>query len=178
METKPAIGVIANRMMALSAAILLSITLDACYEFVPAESDVLVPGKPIAVEINDQGRVGLGTLIGPEVRRLSGTLVSQSDQDYQMRVTELTFLNDRSSEWSGEPVTIPRQFARTVYEQKLDHGRTVVATLVSGGLVVGGILASSLSGRGGSDEGSSKPPPPPPNSQRILRSLFSVRLFW
>jgi len=162
MAQKCETGVIANRVMALSAAALLSGALNGCYEFVPAQSDVLVPGKPIALEINDQGRVGLGTQIGTEVRRLSGTLVSQSDQDYRLRVTELTFLNDRTSQWSGEQVTVPRQYARTVFEQKLSHGRTMLATFVSGGLVVGGILVSALAGRGGSSPDPSKPPPPPP----------------
>ena len=149
--------------MALSAATLLSGSLNACYEFVPAQTDVLLPGKPIALEINDQGRVGLGNQIGVEVRRLSGTLVSQTDQDYQLRVTELTFLNDRTSQWSGEQVRVPRQFARTVFEQRLSPGRTMMATALSAGLVVAGILVSSLSGRGGSTQDSSKPPPPPPN---------------
>jgi hypothetical protein len=94
---------------------------------------------------------------------LSGTLVSQSDQDYQMKVTELTFLNDRTSQWSGEQVTVPRQYARTVFEQKLSSGRTLMATAVSAGLILTGILVSSLSGRGGGGGDPSKPPPPPPN---------------
>jgi len=163
MRRKFRVIVIANRVMALFAATLLSGALNACYEFVPAQSDVLIPGKPVALEINDQGRVSLGTVIGPEVRRVSGTLLSQSDQDYQMRVTQLTFLNNRTSRWSGEQLTVPRQFARTVFEQRLSHGRTMAATLVSAGLVVGGILVSTLVGRGGTDQGSSKPPPPPPD---------------
>jgi hypothetical protein len=163
MTRKHRVKAIGNRVMALSAATLLSGSLNACYEFVPAQTDVLLPGKPIALEINDQGRVGLGNQIGAEVRRLSGTLVSQTDQDYQLRVTELTFLNDRTSQWSGEQVRVPRQFARTVFEQKLSGGRTLMATAVSAGLIVAGILVASLSGRGGSGQDSSKPPPPPPN---------------
>jgi hypothetical protein len=159
-----AFGLIVNRAMALSAAALLSGALNGCYEFVPAQSDVLAPGKPIALEINDQGRVGLGNQIGTEVRRLSGTLVSQSDQDYSLRVTELTFLNNRTSQWSGERVTVPRQFARTVFEQRLSGGRTMMATAVSAGLIVAAILVGSLTGRGGSSPDPSKPPPPPPGS--------------
>ena len=163
MARKFGIGETANRVMALAAAALLSGALNGCYEFVPAQSDVLVPGKPIALEINDRGRVELGALVGSEVRRLSGTLISQSDQDYRMRVTELTFLNDRTSHWSGEQLTVPRQYARTVFQQRLSHGRTMAATLASAGLVVGGILVSVLAGRGGSPQDPSKPPPPPPD---------------
>jgi hypothetical protein len=153
-----------NRTVALSAALLLSGVLNGCYEFVPAQTDVMAPGQPIALEINDQGRVGLGNVIGAEVRRLSGTLVTQSDQEYEMRVTELTFLNDRTSRWSGEEVRVPKQYARTVFEQRLSRGRTVMATLISAGLIVGGILTSSLSGRSGSEGGVGKPPPPPPGT--------------
>jgi hypothetical protein len=153
-----------NRTVALSAALLLSGVLNGCYEFVPAQTDVMVPGKPIALEINDQGRVGLGNVIGAEVRRLSGTLVTQSDQEYEMRVTELTFLNDRTSRWSGEEVKVPKQYARTVFEQRLSRGRTVMATLISAGLIVGGILTSSLSGRSGNEGGVGKPLPPPPGT--------------
>jgi hypothetical protein len=151
-----------NRTVALCAALLLSGALNGCYEFVPAQSDVLAPGKPIALEINDQGRVGLGDKIGAEVRRVSGTLVAQSDQDYEMRVTELTFLNDRTSQWSGEDLRVPKQYARTVFEQRLSHGRTMMATLVSAGLIVAAILTSSLIGSGGNDTGGGKPLPPPP----------------
>jgi hypothetical protein len=154
---------VGNRTVALSAALLLSGVLNGCYEFVPAPSDAVAPGQPIAVEINDQGRVGLGNVIGAEVRRLSGTLISESDQQLEMRVTELTFLNDRTSQWSGEHLTVPKQYARTVFEQKLSRGRTVMATVVSAGLIVAAILTSSLSGRGGNDGGVGKPPPPPPN---------------
>lgn len=162
MTRKIRVGVIGNRVMALSAAALLSGALNGCYEFVPAQTDVLVPGKPIALEINDQGRVGLGNQIGAEVRRLSGTLVSQSDQDYSLRVTELTFLNNRTSQWSGERVTVPRQYARTVFEQRLSGGRTMMATAVSAGLIVAAILVGSLTGRGGSSPDPPAPPPPPP----------------
>jgi hypothetical protein len=38
-----------------------------------------------------------------------------------------------------------------------------MATAVSAGLIVAGILVSSLSGRGGGGGDPSKPPPPPPN---------------
>jgi hypothetical protein len=153
-----------NRTVALCAAVLLSGALNGCYEFVPAQTDVMAPGKPIALEINDQGRVGLGNVIGAEVRRLSGTLVSQSDQDYEMRVTELTFLNDRTSQWSGEELKVPKQYARTVFEQRLSRGRTLTATLVSAGLILAAILSSSLTGSGGNDGGVGKPPPPPPGT--------------
>ncbi|MDB4872041.1 MAG: hypothetical protein JWL97_3045 [Gemmatimonadales bacterium] len=162
MPKQHGLRVIGNRVTALAGAALLSGALNGCYEFVPAQTDVLVPGKPIALEINDQGRVGLGSEIGTEVRRLSGTLVSQSDQDFQLKVTELTFLNDRTSRWSGEQVRIPRQFARTVFEQRLSGGRTLMATAVSAGLIVAAIVVGKLSGRGGSGQDSSKPPPPPP----------------
>jgi hypothetical protein len=153
-----------NRTAALCAALLLSGALNGCYEFVPAQTDVMAPGKPIALEINDQGRVGLGNVIGAEVRRLSGTLIAQSDQDYEMRVTELTYLNDRTSQWSGEQLRVPKQYARTVFEQKLSTGRTLTASLVSAGLILAAILTSSLTGRGGNDGGVSKPPPPPPGT--------------
>src|SRR2546423_7053787 len=160
MPQRFAFGLFANRAMALSAAALLSGALNGCYEFVPAQSDVLVPGKPIALEINDQGRVGLGSQIGTEVRRLSGTLVSQSDQDYSLRVTELTFLNNRTSQWSGERVTVPRQFARTVFEQKLSGGGRMMAPALSAGLIVAAILVGSLTGRGGAGTSISHPPAP------------------
>jgi hypothetical protein len=155
---------VGNRTVAMMAALLLSGALNGCYEFVPAQTDVMAPGKPIALEINDQGRVGLGSVIGAEVRRLSGTLISESDQEFDMRVTELTFLNDRTSQWSGEQVRVPKQYARTVFEQRLSAGKTVVAALVSAGLILGGILSSSLSGRGGNDGSVGKPPPPPPTT--------------
>jgi len=151
-------GFRALRMAAL-AAVLSSAFALGCYSFVPSQASYLAPGQPVALEINDLGRVNLTPQIGADVARLSGMLVQQTNIDYSIRVEEITYLNGRNSQWSGEPVTVRQDFVRTVFQRKFSSGRTAAAVLASAGVVTGLIVSRNINGSGDTAGGDTKPPP-------------------
>src|SRR5207237_3146503 len=102
-----------RRMAVATAAILSGNIATGCYVYEPVTSSMVAPGKTIAVDLNDLGRLNLASLIGPEVKRVSGVLVSQSNSEYVIRVNQLTFFNGKESDWSGEAVTVRNDYVRT-----------------------------------------------------------------
>lgn len=144
--------------MAALAAILGSILALGCYTFVPSQTSYLTPGQPVSIEINDLGRVNLTPTIGADVARLTGTLVQQGNADYSLRVDELTYLNGKSSQWSGEAVTIKQDFVRTVFQRKFSSGKTAAAVLAGAGIVAGAMVTKNINGSGDSS-GDTKTPP-------------------
>src|SRR2546430_2175942 len=99
-------------------AVLSASVVTGCYVYEPVTSSMVAPGKTIALDLNDLGRLNLAALIGPEVKRVSGVLVSQASGEYVVRVTELDFFNGKESQWSGEAITVRKDYVNTVYEEK------------------------------------------------------------
>lgn len=144
--------------VAAVAVILTSALALGCYTFVPAPASYITAGQPVALEINDLGRINLTPTIGADVSRVSGTLVQQGTGDYTIRMDEITYLNGKSSRWSGESVTIRQDFVRTVFQRKFSSGRTAAAVLAGAGLVTGAILTKNINGSGDAG-GDTKTPP-------------------
>jgi hypothetical protein len=153
--------------MAAFVAAALCITFAAgCYTFVPSASGIFAPGKTVALDLNDLGRLNLSNLVGSDVMRLSGLLVDQTSSGYTVKVDQLTYLNGRTAEWSGEALSVRRDFISVAYEQKLSSSKTALAVLASAGAVAGLVAARSIIGSGDADTG--KPSvPAPPNTIRI-----------
>lgn len=147
------------------AAVLGSGCILGCYTYVPSQASFLQPGREVALDINDLGRVNLNTQIGAEVARVAGILQQQTGTDYTIKVSELTYLNGRTAMWSGEPVTIRNDYVGSVLEKKLSPGKTAAAVVASAGVVGGAIAAHTLI-TGGNGGGDSKPPPGTGTSSR------------
>ncbi len=145
----------------MTAAFLCGSVAVGCYAFVPSESSHLVPGRHVALELNDLGRLNLSSRIGADVMQLTGTLVQQSATEYTIKTMKVTYLNGRTADWSGESVTVSQEYVRGVYEEKLSPSKTAAA--VAGVVaVVGGVIAGKgLSGSGNTGNGGKGPPPPP-----------------
>jgi len=134
----------------LLAAALLA--LPACYTVAPTATSRLTPGVRMTVDVSDQGRVALRERVGPEIRRLGGTYVGESNGEIEMRVTDVTDLNGTRTNWSGETIRLTGEQVKDLYERKFSRGRTAVAVgLVTAGLVAW-IASRGLFGFGG-DEG-------------------------
>jgi hypothetical protein len=150
----------------LIAVFVCAAVAPGCYTLVPSESSRLVPGREVALELNDLGRVNLSSRIGAEVRQLAGTLVQPADTVYTIRTRQITFLNGRTAEWSGEQVLVKQEFVRGVFEQKISSARTTAA--VAGAVaVLGGVIAGMGLTGGGNDGGGKGGPPPPPVGIRV-----------
>ena len=150
----------------LRAAVVTTVALSlgsvtGCYVYEPVTASMVAPGTAVAIDLNEMGRLNLASLIGPEVRRVSGMLVSESSNEYVVRVNQLTFLNQRESQWGGEALTVRSDYVSALYAERLSASRTALAFAGGAGAVGALLAAKSLLGNGG---GSNDPKPPqPPN---------------
>lgn len=158
---------VSRRSRTVATAIVLGCaTALGCYSYVPSQASYLTPGRDVALQINDLGRLNLTPQIGAEVAQIAGILQQQTGTDYTMKVSELTYLNGKTAEWSGEPVTIRQDYVKNVLEKKVSPGKTAAAILASAGVVGGAVIAHTLiTGGTGSGDGD-KPQPPPGTGYR------------
>jgi len=148
----------------VAAAIVLgSAGVMGCYSYVPSQASYLSPGRDVALQINDLGRLNLAPQIGAEVAQVAGILQQQTGTDYTMKVSELTYLNGKTAQWSGEAVTIRQDFVKAVLEKKMSPGKTAAAVLASAGVVGGAVIAHTLvsGGNGNGVKGSRSRPREP-----------------
>jgi hypothetical protein len=158
---------VSRQTRAIAGAIVLGCAgALGCYSYVPAQASYLQPGRDVALEINDLGRLNLTPQIGAEVAQIAGILQQQTGTDYTIKVSDLTYLNGKSAMWSGEPVKVRQDFVKAVLEKKMSPRKTAAAVLASAGVVGGAILAHTLvTGGTGSGDGD-KPVPPPGTGYR------------
>jgi hypothetical protein len=143
-----------NRVATVCAlAFLLGIN-SGCYVY-PAVVSTPAPGTELRLDLNDQGRVALGGLIGASAQNVEGVLRSPPDTAYLLSVTSVSYLRGQTSRWSGEPLTIAKQYVANTTERTLSKSRTWLTTAIIGGGLVALIITHGLSGGGfpGSDPG-------------------------
>jgi hypothetical protein len=122
----------------------------ACYKYTPVPSPIPV-GTRVAVELNDQGRADLRGVIGPAISRLEGSLLHNSDTAFVLNVMETRGLSGQLNRWSGETVSLRREYVQQVTERRFSRSRTTVAALVSAAGVLAFIITRNLLGFGGED---------------------------
>ena len=105
-----------------------------CYVYAPAAQPAA--GSRLLLELNDQGRVGLGDSIGPSGEVVEGTMTSESDTAYSLRVVRVGYLNGQSNYWNGELLTVSRTFVNRAMERRHSSRRTW--------LTVSGITAATV----------------------------------
>lgn len=127
------------------------------YSFAPTTP---APGRTIAVDLNDRGRVALEQNVGPSVWTVEGALVAATDSTFELRVARTIGLRGESQRWNGEVVTIRREHTGLLRERQFSAGRTVaLAGAVTVG--VGAFIATRGLGVFGSGTPSDGPTPPP-----------------
>ena len=102
------------------------------------------------IELTDQARVAVVNQLGPEVREVTGEVLSRSGDDVVMAVREVVFLRGDMIKMAGDPVHFSRQQMANVTEKKFSIPKTM---LVAAGIAIatGVFLGSrSLFGSGGS----------------------------
>lgn len=134
--------------------------LQGCYVYT-APPAAPAAGTALLVEVNDVGRVGLGNSLGPSVKTVEGTTISNTDSAFLLRILKVGYLNGQSTDWTGESLAIPRSFASDVRQKQFSSSRSWGAAAVAGALVIAFALTRGLigSGSGGKDPG---PPVPAP----------------
>jgi len=134
---------------------LLAALVAGCYTYQPAVT-APAPGSTLALDLNDQGRVGMRGAIGPEIARIEGALVGASDTAFELRVSETMGLYGVRSRWGGEAVSLPREYVGVVTEKRFSRQRTFVAVLGGVAAAMAFAMTRNLFGLGG-DQGNSVP---------------------
>lgn len=132
-------------------AFLLGVS-SGCYTYPPLVTTPS-PGVELRLDLNDRGRVGLGTLIGPAATKVEGVLRSPPDTAYELGVTYVTYVQGQSNRWNGEHLTVPKDFVATTTQRTFSMSRTWLTAAVVGGGIAALIASRSLSGRGSPGSG-------------------------
>jgi hypothetical protein len=131
-----------------------------CYVYTPVAGPP-EPGARLSFDLNDRGRVGLGERIGVSARKVEGTLKSNADSAYQLNVISVQYLNGERNNWTGEPLTVAREFVGAMKQRQFSRSRTwltaaAIAVGTTAFIVTRGLLGSGSPER---DPGGGEPGP-------------------
>lgn len=129
-----------------------------CYIYSPASQNP-APGTRLVLELNDRGRVALGDSIGPSGEEVEGTVTTNSDSAYSLRVVRVGYLNGFSNNWNGEPLIVSRELVGSVRERRLSRSRSWLTATGVSAAVLAFIATRGLLGFG---SGGGDPAPGPP----------------
>lgn len=148
-----------------SLILLSALALGGCYQYVPIATPAEPPvGERVAFEITDRGRAELAERLGSGVVQVEGNLTTADSTRYVMRVWGLSTISGQKAHWSGETVSIARDYVSTVKARQLSKGRTwLAAGLAAGAFYL--LVSQDLVGGGLGDD--DDPPQPPPQSSII-----------
>lgn len=138
------------------ALTLLAGLMAGCYSYEPVVTTP-APGAALALDLNDQGRVGMRSTIGPEIARVEGALVGATDSAFEVRVAETLGLYGMRSKWDGEAVSLRREYVGGVSEKRFSRQRTFAAVLGGVAVTMAFMLTRDLFGLGG-EKGDPVPP--------------------
>lgn len=145
----------ARRHRVLASGLAALATLESgCYAYRPNTGISAVPGLHVALDISDQGRVGLSNQLGPGVTRIEGMLTAADSQAYVISVAEISTIGGGSAHWSGEHVSVRPQFVTGIETREFSRSRTMLAIGAAVAAIGLFIVTHSLVG-GGYSPGSS-----------------------
>ena len=127
-------------------AFLLGVS-SGCYVYPPVVATPS-PGAELRLDLNDRGRVALGTMIGPSAANVEGILKSPPDTAYVLGVTSVTYLRGQSNRWSGEPLTVMKDFVSSTNQRTFSQSRTWLTVVIAAAGVAAVAVAASLAGGG------------------------------
>jgi hypothetical protein len=118
-------------MVPLCGALLVA---QACYSYVPLETETPPLGETVALQITDRGRVGLADRFGAGLVRLEGRVTKVDTADVVLNVFRVSQVGGTGSRWSGESVRLDRGFVGSVQRRELSRSRS---WLLAGAITVG-----------------------------------------
>ena len=141
-----------TRVARASLCVFLSGMASGCYVYPPV---VTAPtqGTEVRLDLNDRGRVGLGGQIGPTATRVEGVVQASTDTAYALKVTSVTYLSGDVNRWTGESLTVPRDFVAATSEKKFSKSKSLLTAAGVVGGVVAFIATRGLLGGGTPDTG-------------------------
>jgi hypothetical protein len=127
--------------------------LGACYVYRPLMTPEPQPDARLAFDLTDQGQAALVTSVGSDVAHIEGALVSETAEEYVIRVSDVFTQQGTRTKWNGELVTFRREYVKRIRERRFSGGRTAATVAGVLGAVVGLAAGTHLAGfgNGGSD---------------------------
>lgn len=110
--------------MLLTAAASLS----GCYVYSAAPATPPA-GMSLVLELNDQGRVGMGDSIGSSAKVIEGVTINSPDTAYGLRVSRIRYLSGQANNWAGEQLFVPKAFVGTVRQRQFSRSRSLLTGL-------------------------------------------------
>jgi len=89
-----------------------------------------VPEQRVSVVLTDYGRVESARQVGPETQRIDGSFLSVDDTAYLLAVASVKPIGRDWVRWSGEEVSVRRDYVAQLYERRVHKTRT--AFLIAG----------------------------------------------
>lgn len=133
--------------MRLVGAGLLPGLAGACYTYAPAVVTP-EPTAQISVVLSDYGRLEASRQIGPQAARVEGSVVAASDTGYLIAVSGVKPITGAWVRWTGETVSLRRDFVVSVYQRRLSRVRTVVFAAGVAAALTAAIVGFDLLGVG------------------------------
>lgn len=157
----------------LLAAMLPS--LHACYEYAPLATSTVPVGETVALQINDQGRVGLAERFGPGLTEIVGRVVSQQPNEIALNVYQVSQVSGESSHWSGEMTHLDRSYIGSIKGRQVSASRTTVLAVGGAAVLYYLIVNRNLIGGFSGPTGDPASGPPPVSIRIPLRHLTFTR---
>ena len=137
---------VARGWAACSAFLLLG----ACYRYTPTP-DAPVAAGDVRLHLSDAGAKSVAPVIGEGMTSVSGRVISASESDLVLIVSE-TAGPDRRVSWAGERITLPRSSLASVERRTLDRWRTAgVGALGVGAAGAVALIINAMGSRGDGD---------------------------
>lgn len=130
----------------------------ACYVYTPVATSP-AQGSQLLLDLNDRGRVGLGGQIGASGSAVEGLLQPGPDSVFNLKVVSVSYLNGQRNQWTGEPLSVSRDFVRDVRTRQFSKTRTALTVGSIAAAVVGFIVTRGLIGSGSPDRDGGNTPP-------------------
>ncbi|HVZ48932.1 MAG TPA: hypothetical protein VG916_09125 [Gemmatimonadaceae bacterium] len=111
-----------------------ALLLQGCYETLPMQQGVAPVAERVVLTLNDQGRVGLASKLGPAVDKVEGAVQQANADAMDLKVIRVTQIGGSSSLWNGERVSVQKDFIAGYAIRRLSRTRTA---LLVGGVTVG-----------------------------------------
>ncbi len=150
-----------NRAVLFAALAALS----ACYQYrVVGPVDEVAPaaGTRVAARLTERGAADLAPQLGSQVTLVEGEVLAADANELRLAVSGVEDNRSVTTEWKGEPVTLPRSYIASLQVRRFSAG----ATGLFGGLVAGSLAAAyALFGGGGEVVGAPPGGGPGPGQQ-------------